>query len=117
MNGLIEQLSIDKTIWWSTLLSVFFLTVALLLVLIFYQNLPPFIPLFNQLPWGIDRLSPKTNLLFPIILTFVLLLCNTTLTKYIYERMVITSRMLAITSLLASLLTLIFTARIIQIIL
>jgi len=117
MNGLIKQLSIDKTIWWSTLLSVFLLLLSLLLVLFFYQSLPPLIPLFNQLPWGIERLGPKINLLFPIILTLILLLCNTALTKYIYERMVITTRMLSITSLLASLITLIFIARTIQIIL
>ncbi len=117
MNELIKQLSQDKTVWWSTLLSITIIMVSILLVLVYYQSLPPLIPLFNQLPWGADRLSAKINLLLPIALSFIILIGNTTLIKYIYEKMGITTRMLAITTLLIAVLTCIFTIRIIQMIL
>lgn len=117
MNGLIKQLTQDKTVWWSTLLATAFLVLALLLILVFYHSLPPLVPLFNQLPWGTSRLSMKSSLLLPIALAFILLIGNTVLIKYIHEQMTIRARMLSVTSLLISILTFIFTLRIIQIIL
>jgi hypothetical protein len=117
MNDLIKNLSHDRTIWWSTLIAVILLLLCIILVAIFYGSLPPFIPLFNQLPWGTERLSSKTSLLLPVLVAFIIVACNSILTKYIYERMSITARMLAVTTLLLSVLVFIFVIRIIQIIL
>jgi len=116
MNDLIKNLSRDRTVWWSTLIAIILLLVSGVLVGIFYGSLPPFIPLFNQLPWGTERLSLKINLLLPILLALILLACNCVLTRYIYEKMSITARMLAVTTLLLSTLVFIFVVRIIQII-
>lgn len=51
----------------SLVATLFFLAVCLLFLLLFWQKLPPQIPLFYSLPWGIEQLgSPIGLLLFPI---------------------------------------------------
>lgn len=48
-------------------LAFFFLAGSFLLLLLFWQKLPPQIPLFYSLPWGIEQLgSPAGLFLFPI---------------------------------------------------
>jgi hypothetical protein len=47
--------------------SFLFLAVSVLFLLIFWSKLPPQVPLFYSLPWGIEQLSSPVRLsLFPI---------------------------------------------------
>lgn len=117
MNGLIKFLSNDRTIWFSILISLSLLFVSLVLAGLFYRNLPPLIPLFNQLPWGADRLFGKLGIFIPIIVSLVVIIINAFVTRYMYERMPVTARMLNVTGFLISLLTLFFVFRTIQLIL
>ena len=84
---------------------------------LFYRNLPPLIPLFNQLPWGTDRLIGKLGLFIPIVVSVGIMILNAFATRYIYEKMPIAARMLNVTGFLISLLTLFFVFRTIQLIL
>lgn len=57
--------------------SFLFLAVSLLFLLVFWRQLPPQIPLFYSLPWGVEQLgSPLKLTLFPIstIVTIILIL-------------------------------------------
>lgn len=117
MNGLIKFLSSDRTIWVSIIVSLIFIVISVFLTGLFYHNLPPLIPLFNQLPWGTDRLVDKVGLIIPSIVGLGILLGNAILTKFIYEKMPITARMLNITTFLITLLSLVFVFRTIQLIL
>jgi hypothetical protein len=117
MNGIIKFLSSDRTIWLSTIVSLGLLFISLALSGLFYTNLPPLVPIFNQLPWGTDRLVSKLGLFIPIIISLLILITNVFVTRHIYVKMPITARMLNVTTFLLSFLTLFFVFRTIQLIL
>ena len=111
MKESFKLLRADKIIkWgiWSTFGLLIFQTVY---VLIFYFSLPPFMPIYNQMPWGENRLGGKIELFLPIVLTFSFLMLNFFLLGRLYEKMPLISRMLSITILLISLLSCIFVIR------
>ncbi len=88
--------------------------VTLGFVLFFYNKLPPFIPIFNQLPWGEQRLGTKSTIFLPILIVFLVFVCNLILSSLSYEKMPLVSRILAVTSLTVSVLVFLFMIRIIQ---
>lgn len=79
-----------------------------IVVLFYYKNLPPFIPIFNQMPWGEQRLGSTTAMFMPVFTASLVLVCNFIVAKFIYKNIPLAARMLAITSLLASILIFIF---------
>lgn len=76
-----------------------------------YSNLPPLLPIFNQLPWGPDRLSESLGIFIPSVLVFVIVLINAALSGYIYFNSPLLSRLFAVTSFLITLLTFLFVTR------
>lgn len=117
MKELTDKLFADKTILWGTVLSLIILFFSLVLVALFYRVLPPILPAFNQLPWGTDRLAGRPALLIPIGIAFTIVVGNSIVINIVYERMQVAARMLTLTTLLVSTLTLIFIFRIIQLVL
>ena len=117
MKKFIKQLRDDKILLRSFGATFILILATIVFTLIFYVNLPPLIPLFNQLPWGVDRLGAKFTIFLPIIVTFVILIINLILSFLAYATMPLVSRMIAITSFIVSLLTFIFIIRTIQLIL
>ncbi|HVZ58219.1 MAG TPA: hypothetical protein VG935_00490 [Patescibacteria group bacterium] len=117
MNGLIKQLAHDQAIWWGTLFSIGIIVVSLVFLLVVYRSLPPLIPLYNQLPWGVDRLSPRIGLFLPTLLGLGIIIGNSTLIVFFAERMQITARMLTLTTILISTLILVFIFRTVLLIL
>lgn len=90
---------------------------SLAFVFFYYNSLPPFIPIFNQLPWGEQRLGTTTAIFLPILIAFLILLFNLFLSLLTHKSLPLVSRMLAITSLTVSVLVLLFTIRSIQLVL
>jgi hypothetical protein len=117
MKNLFKYVKTDKIIKWSFQLS----TVSLLSQLVYtgfsYLSLPPLVPLFNQLPWGEDRLGQKYEIFIPCILTLLFLIGNLFLINALYEKLPLLSRILSITALLISILSLIFIFQTLSIIL
>ena len=107
----------DKIIRWGMTFSLIFFVFSSLLLALFYLKLPPLVPLFNQLPWGEDRLGAKFEFFIPIVITAFFFIFNYTLLRKLYITMPLVSRILGITTLLASLLLFIFVVRTLQIIL
>ena len=99
-----------------------FITNCLLIVFTFaligfyYHNLPPFIPVFNQLPWGEQRLGSTVTIFIPPLITFAIFICNIIITGLVYEKIPLVSRMLATVSLLVAILIFLFTIKVIQLI-
>lgn len=85
-------------------------------VLFYYNNLPPFIPVFNQLPWGEQRLGTTIAIFLPILIAFLTLLFNLFFSLLTYMKIPLVSRILAVTSLSVSFLVLLFTVRTVQLI-
>jgi hypothetical protein len=107
----------DKIIKWGMTFSLILLFCQAAFVAFSYLRLPPFVPLFNQLPWGEARLGTKYEMLLPLIITALFFLFNYFLLIKLYTTMPLVSRILGVTTLLASLLSCIFIVRTLQLIL
>ncbi|HVA96526.1 MAG TPA: hypothetical protein VND99_02635 [Candidatus Acidoferrales bacterium] len=107
----------DKIIKWGMAFSLILLFLQAIFIAIFYLKLPPVLPLFNQLPWGEARLGVKYEILLPLIITGVYFLFNYFLLIKLYSNMPLVSRIIGVTTLLASVLSFIFIARTLQLIL
>lgn len=82
----------------------------------FYIHLPPFIPLYNQLSWGLPRLTPKEFIVIPISIAICIGIANFILSRFMYEKMPIVSRILIVSSLFASILMLLLIIRTVQVV-
>lgn len=116
MKKQIEQIFTDKIIRVASILSVLVIIVLTAVTIYYFLKLPPFIPLYNQLPWGLERLSDKIGIFFPLAISTGIFLINIIVAGVTYEKMPLVSRILSITSLLCLLLSFIFIARTIQLV-
>lgn len=80
-------------------------------ILLTYKNLPPFIPIFNQLPWGEQRLGITLTIFIPILIDLLIILFNLFISALIYQKMPLVSRMLAITTFIVTILTFLFVVK------
>jgi hypothetical protein len=117
MSGLINTIFSDKITKLSTYASIGLLILSLFYIIFFYRNLPPLLPLYNQMPWGEDRLGSTIEIFIPPLLMLVAILGNTFFAAFLYERMPLVARALSVTAFLISLLTIIFVFRTIQLVL
>jgi len=117
MNDLINTIRQDNIAQKSFSLSFVVIFLTLIYILIYYQNLPPFLPLFNQFPWGDKRLSITIGIFIPPIIALSILVLNLFFSSFIYKKTPLLSRILAVTSFLITILTFLFIIRTIQIVL
>ena len=117
MKKLIKPLLNDKFTFWGFFISLLAFLTSLIYTAIFYQSLPPFMPLYNKLPWGFARLGTKPEIFIPITITFLFYLGNFFLAMHIYPKSPLLGRILALVNLLVCLLTAIFVWKIITLIL
>jgi hypothetical protein len=103
----------DKTIKTIFIVNIVAIVTTLIYILIYYGSLPPLIPIFNQLPWGEQRLGPTVTIFFPILVSILILVINAAFCAIIYKIIPLISRMLAAISLLVGILTFLFIFRII----
>src|SRR5258706_6354376 len=111
MNELFKHIKTDKIIKWGMILAASLLILETAYILIVYTSLPPFLPLFNQMPWGESRLGDKIEIFLPVIITVAFFVVNVLLITRLYTRMPLASRILSITTLLVTVLSCIFVTR------
>ena len=116
MNGIFNLVKSDKIIRWGMTLAFVLLILHAGFVAFFYQTLPPSIPLFNQLPWGVDRLGVTFEILLPLIITALFFIFNYFLLAKLYRTMPLVSRIIGVTTLLVAVLSFIFILRTLQLI-
>ncbi len=85
-------------------------------ILININKLPPLIPVFNQMPWGEDRLSSTFGIFIPSVITSLIFFVNIILSAISSTTSPLISRLIAITSFLTALLTFLFIIRTIHLI-
>ena len=101
----------DKIIISAFYINIFFIIAAIIYILISYGKLPPFVPIFNQLPWGEQRLGSTFTIFIPVLITLLLLAINIFISAVIYKKIPLISRMFAAVSLLAGTLTFLFVVK------
>jgi len=117
MKKLLSKIKNDKIILWACIASVLLILLNAFYVAISYLSLPPFVPLFNQMPWGEARLGTKEQIFMPIAIVMVITIGNFLLASLLYEKIPLISRILSITIVLVSFFALLFAVRTIQLIL
>jgi hypothetical protein len=117
MNEVSNIVKADKIIRWGMTFSFVLLLLQAGILALFFLKLPPVMPLFNQLPWGESRLGATYEFLLPLVISSVFFLFNYVLLRKLYITMPLVSRIIGITTLLASSLSFIFVVRTLELIL
>lgn len=111
MKEFFKDIAADKTITTAYLINIFFIITAVIYILFFYGKLPPFIPIFNQLPWGEQRLGSQITIFVPILAVLLVFAINIFTSASIYKKIPLISRLLAAISLLTGILTFLFSIK------
>ncbi|HBB76792.1 MAG: hypothetical protein A2186_01330 [Candidatus Levybacteria bacterium RIFOXYA1_FULL_41_10] len=116
MKELINKLRLNRSLSRFYFGTIIVLIIAFLYGVLSFRSLPPIIPLFNQLPWGEQRFSPSIGIFLPVGIALGITIFNFVFSSVIYKTIPLISRMLAVTTFLISILTLLFTIRTIQLV-
>lgn len=116
MNGFFKYITLDKTIFFGFIASLAILAFSLLYTLIIYPHLPPYLPIFNQMPWGDTRIAEKEYIFLPFSIAFIIFLVNFISSFIIYAKTPFIARVLIVTDFLVCFLMFLFTVRIILLI-
>lgn len=108
MKEFFEEIRGDKTIISAYIINIFFIIAVIAYILFSYKNLPPFVPVFNQLPWGEQRLGSTFAIFIPVLASLSIFIINVFISTSIYKKIPLISRMLAAISLLTGILIFIF---------
>jgi hypothetical protein len=111
MKNLINNLTGDKLAFRGFVISFLLTLFTLLYIAINYTNLPPLIPIFNQLPWGDNRLTPTIGIFIPIALFIIIFIFNVLFTSIVYSKNPLIARFVAAVTLILAMMNLLFIAR------
>lgn len=117
MKEFFKDVTSDKLTYRVFIATLFFILLPLPYILFFYRNLPPYLPVFNQLPWGQPRLAPSWGIFIPSLISLCILIANVILSSVLYKKTPLVSRMLAVISFIIAILTFLFVFRTVQIVL
>lgn len=102
MKEFFKFIKSDKIIYFGFITSGILLFIAIVGVLALFQILPPFLPIYNKLPWGYARIGAKIELFIPIGIATSIFIFNSFLSKYAYKKVLLLGRILAAITLLVS---------------
>lgn len=117
MNAYIKHIKQDRILLIGFVLALACTIVSLGMLLLFYQMLPPVIPIFNQFTWGDTRLGSTIQFFIPVGFGLFVTIINSILSHLFYNKMPLLSRILALTALVVGFFVLLFVLRTLQLIL
>lgn len=111
MKEFFKDIARDKTITLAFFINTFFIIAAVIYILFSYGKLPPFVPIFNQLSWGEQRLGDQITIFIPVMASLLIFAINIFTSALIYKKIPLISRMLVAISLLTGILTFLFSIK------
>ena len=109
MRKFFNDIKKDRIIMGVSALSFVILILATFFILFSYNNIPPFIPIFNQLPWGNERLTQSYGIFIPVILYVFVFVFNIIFSSLLYNKgNPLLARIIASVNLLLSVMNFIF---------
>ena len=111
MKKFLTDIKADKITSRGFLVSFILSLITLIFIIVYYNSLPPFIPIFNQLPWGPERLTSSIGIFIPIILFGILFIFNLIFSSITYSKNPLIARFVAATTLLLSIINFLFIVR------
>ena len=113
MKEFFKTLRKDSVLRWGFWITMLFITLSFLAIGIAYTNLPPFIPLYNHMPWGYARLGRTYELFLLPILVAGITAINTFLGTRLLVKHTLLARFLFISMICIALFNFIFIVRLI----
>lgn len=96
--------------FWITAILTF---ITILGIVLLYQTLPPFLPLYNHMPWGYGRLGKTYEIFLPSTTVIFISIINITLGFKLMEKNPLLTRFLFVTMTILSVFSLIFVFKLI----
>jgi hypothetical protein len=112
MKERFKNLTSDRIVKRSYLASLFLICLTFIYIVVIYRYLPSYLPIYNQLTWGVNRLAERAIVFLPLLFTTAILFLNIIFSQIIYEKMPLVVRMISITTFFISFITCIFIIRI-----
>lgn len=97
-------------------LTIILFLAQLVLIIWFYKDLPPEIPLYFSRPWGADWLTSTSSIFILPLLSLITLLVNYFLALFYHQKKLILSQLLVIFSFIISLFTTVSVLKIISLV-
>lgn len=117
MKSFINNIRADKWTFRGFSISLVIAFLTILFIILNYASLPPLIPIFNQLPWGTQRLTQTPGIFIPIVCFGIIFLINIIFTSFVYSKNPLIARIVSATTFIISILNFLFIIRTILIIL
>ena len=114
MKDFINNIVSDKLALRGFFISFLLMLFTALFILVNYLNLPPFIPIFNQLPWGNDRLTSTVGIFIPTIIFGFVFLFNIIFTSIVYNKNPLIARIVAAVTLILAFMNFLFVIKILM---
>ena len=111
------QVKKDNVIKISAGISLLTLFVFTGIIFLIQSNLPPYVPLLNNMPWGTERLLGKNILLLLPAVACLMVLLSTIMVGALYEKNILMARILSFNMLLFTVLSLLALLQIILLVL
>jgi hypothetical protein len=111
MKNLINNIKADNLTFRGFIISLLLTLFTFLYIVINYANLPPLIPIFNQLPWGNNRLTPTVGIFIPIVAFIVVFIFNILFTSVVYSKNPLIARFVAAVTLILAMMNFLFIIR------
>jgi len=111
MKDLLNNIKADKLAFRGFIISLLLTLLTVLYIAVSYGSLPPLIPIFNQLPWGNDRLTPTIGIFIPIAAFIVIFIFNILFTSIVYSKNPLIARIVAAVTLILAMMNLLFIIR------
>lgn len=116
MKEFFKNIARDKTARFGFITSFILYIITFIFILASFNNLPPFIPIFNQLPWGEQRLGTTAAIFIPILADLLIIISNLVIAAVMYQKTPLLSRMLAVTTVVTTILVCLFTIKTVKLV-
>ncbi len=111
MKKYFEYIKKDRLIFRLYIISFLFILITIIFIVLTYSKLPPLIPMYNQLPWGENRLSSTLGIFIPSIIVFGMFVANIALSGLSYSHSPLIARLISVTTFLIIILNSLFIFR------
>ena len=111
MKDFINNIKADKLTYRGFIISFFVGIFTLFIIIVAFKSLPPFIPIFNQLPWGEQRLTETVGIFIPLVVFAFIFVFNLSFTSLIYSKNPLIARIVAAVTLILAIMNFIFIAK------
>lgn len=111
MKEFFRNLKEDKLLIRGSVINLSLIVLSLGYIFLYYAKLPPFIPLFNQMPWGIDRITRTAWIFILPGISLLIFYINLFFSSFFYKKNPLIARLFSATSFFISVLTFLFIVR------